>query len=203
MVMLAKYNPETKEVKESSVNSCLVMVCSVDGCAITTTEGLCKDRNDFHAIHKRIAAFHGSQCGFCTPGMAMAIYGCLKHHQQRHSTELPLPKPTAENLERALQGNICRCTGYRPLLDTCKSFASDVDLEDLGLNTCWTNKADAKEENLPLYDPQTDPQFPQFLTDELQSAHTHSNGNTNPIRESKPSLHYGLTTKKARMSAPG
>lgn len=102
VVMLARYNPETKEVKESSVNSCLVMLCSVDGCAITTTEGLCRDRNDFHAIHKRISAFHGSQCGFCTPGMAMAIYGCLKHdHQQQAARDgtKTLAQPSAQKLE--------------------------------------------------------------------------------------------------------
>lgn len=52
----------------------------------------------------------------------------------------------------------------------CKSFASDTGLEDLGLNTCWTHKADAKQANLPLYDPNNDPKFPQFLTDELELA---------------------------------
>jgi xanthine dehydrogenase iron-sulfur cluster and FAD-binding subunit A len=79
LVILSKYNPVTKEVKESSVNSCLVMLCSIDGCSVTTTEGLGNQRDGFHAIQKRLSAFHGSQCGFCTPGMTMAIYGRLKH----------------------------------------------------------------------------------------------------------------------------
>ncbi|XP_024376895.1 probable aldehyde oxidase 3 [Physcomitrium patens] len=174
VVMLARYNPVTKEVKESSVNSCLVLLCSIDGCAITTTEGLRGGGNNLHAIQKRISAFHGSQCGFCTPGMTMAIYGCLKHDQQQQRSLTPVgdrthSKPSCEKLERALQGNICRCTGYRPLLDVCKSFAWDVDLEDLGLNTCWADKSGAKEENLPPYEPNADPQFPKFLVDELEA----------------------------------
>ncbi|KAG0608809.1 hypothetical protein M758_8G134400 [Ceratodon purpureus] len=181
LVILAKYDPETREVKESSVNACLVLLCSVDGCAITTTEGLGNQRKGFHAIQKRLSAFHGSQCGYCTPGMTMAIYSCLKHEQQHQSKATAVGKnngnapssgPTCETMERAIQGNICRCTGYRPILDVCKSFASDVDLEDLGLNTCWTDKADAKQEYLPQYDPSGDPAFPQFLIRELEGRKT-------------------------------
>ena len=63
------------------------------------------------------------------------------------------PGTTCETMEKALQGNICRCTGYRPIFDVCKSFASDADLEDLGLNAYWAEKSHAKQENLPLYDP--------------------------------------------------
>ena len=182
MVMLAKYNPETGEVKESSVNSCLVMLCSIDGCAITTSEGLGNQRDGFHAIQKRLSAFHGSQCGFCTPGMTVAIYGQLKQKQQHTHQHIddgingagakPCSHPTSQQMERAIQGNICRCTGYRPILDVCKSFASDVDLEDLGLNTCWANKAEAKKEDLPVYDPKDDPTFPKFLVDELKARET-------------------------------
>ncbi|KAG0560330.1 hypothetical protein KC19_10G172500 [Ceratodon purpureus] len=197
LVMLAKYNPKTKEVKESSVNSCLVMLCSIDGCAITTTEGLGNQRDGFHAIQKRLSAFHGSQCGFCTPGMTMAIYGHLKHEQQHQQKETaengnctngavakPCSGPTSQEMERAIQGNICRCTGYRPILDVCKSFASDVDLEDLGLNTCWADKAEAKEEKLPLYDPKGDPTFPKFLIDELEARKgIQENGHARTLRE--------------------
>ncbi|KAG0601086.1 hypothetical protein M758_11G082900 [Ceratodon purpureus] len=179
LVMVARYNPDTKEVKESSVNSCLVLLCSIDGCAITTSEGLGNQRDGFHAIHKRLSAFHGSQCGYCTPGMTMAIYNCLRHNQQRHlnsafdgdeANSIKLHTgPTTVEMEKALQGNICRCTGYRSILDVCKSFASDVDLEDLGLNTCWTNKTEAKQGNLPHYDPASDPTFPKFLMQELEA----------------------------------
>lgn len=206
MVALTKYNPETKEVKVSTVNSCLVLLCSIDGCAITTTEGLGNQRDGLHAIHKRFSAFHATQCGFCTPGMTMAIYGCLKHDQEEQqknrtsskvdgssytdesTTKSHCTGPTAEKLERAIGGNICRCTGYRPILDVCKSFASDVDLEDLGLNTCWGNKSGAHPSKLPAYDPSADPEFPKFLIEELESRLQHKNSNEFEVESEGSSL---------------
>jgi len=67
----------------------------------------------------------------------------------------------------------------------CKSFASDVDLEDLGLNTCWTDKAQAKPESLPAYDPNTDPTYPQFLIDEIESREQVLGGIAGPDGEAK------------------
>lgn len=195
VVMLSSYNPETKEVKERTVNSCLVLLCSIDGCAITTTEGLGNQRDGLHSIHQRLSAFHASQCGFCTPGMTMAIYGCLKKEQQKTSTSTskhtipPTPdggcnnhhlasRPTSETLEKSVLGHICRCTGYRPILDTCKSFASDIDLEDLGLNSCWSGASQATQENLPVYDPNNDPKFPRFLMEELEARISQNRGDS-------------------------
>ena len=206
MVALTKYNPEAKEVKVSTVNSCLVLLCSIDGCAITTTEGLGNQRDGLHAIHKRFSAFHATQCGFCTPGMTMAIYGCLKHDQEEQQKNQTSPKvdgysftngattklhctgPTAEKLEQAIGGNICRCTGYRPILDVCKSFASDVDLEDLGLNTCWEKKSGADPSKLPAYDPSKDPEFPKFLIEELESGLQHKDSREFDVQSEGSSL---------------
>lgn len=61
-----------------------------------------------------IARYHGSQCGFCTPGMVVACHAALSKHEDKGST------PSAEQMEKALDGNLCRCTGYRPILDACK-----------------------------------------------------------------------------------
>lgn len=60
---------------------------------------------------ERIAAFHGSQCGFCTPGMVVACHAALSKSGGNAS---------AQDMEKALDGNLCRCTGYRPILDACK-----------------------------------------------------------------------------------
>ncbi|ESO84053.1 hypothetical protein LOTGIDRAFT_97578, partial [Lottia gigantea] len=96
-----------------SINSCLCPLYIVDGWVITTIEGLGNTDNVAHPIQTRIAEHNGSQCGYCTPGMVMNMYGLL--HQN--------PQPNKEFIENNFDGNICRCTGYRPILDAMKSFA--------------------------------------------------------------------------------
>ena len=75
-----------------------------------TVEGI-GNRTAPHAIQQRIAAAHGTQCGFCTPGIVMSMYALLRNH----------PQPTAEQVEDAFEGNLCRCTGYRPILAAFKA----------------------------------------------------------------------------------
>ncbi|VAI92984.1 unnamed protein product [Triticum turgidum subsp. durum] len=86
-----------------------------------------------------MSGFHASQCGFCTPGMCMSIFTSLANadKSKRPEPRKGFSKLTVSEAERAFSGNMCRCTGYRPIVDACKSFASDVDLEDLGLNIFW------------------------------------------------------------------
>ncbi|CAA6653769.1 unnamed protein product [Spirodela intermedia] len=131
VVLLSKYEPLSGEIEDLSVSSCLTLLCSVHLCSVTTTEGLgsSKGSGGFHPIHRRIAGFHASQCGFCTPGVCMSIFSALVN-----ADKAPL---TVAEAEKAVAGNLCRCTGYRPIVDVCKSFAGDVDLEDLGLNSFW------------------------------------------------------------------
>ena len=118
-MLLSKYDPVNDKVEDFTVCSCLTLLCSINGCSITTSECLGNSKDGFHSIHQRISGFHASQCGFCTPGMCMSLFGALV------------------NTEKAIEGNLCRCTGYRPIADACKSFACDVDLEDLGFNSFW------------------------------------------------------------------
>ncbi|GFP97194.1 indole-3-acetaldehyde oxidase [Phtheirospermum japonicum] len=149
VVFLSKTNPELKQTESYTVSSCLTLLCSVNGCSITTSEGLGNTKDGFHPIHQRFAGFHASQCGFCTPGMCMSLFSALASSEK---TNCPL---TVSEAERAIMGNICRCTGYRPIADACKSFAADVDLEDLGINSFW-RKGDMKETRagkLPVYNP--------------------------------------------------
>ncbi|XP_067671007.1 uncharacterized protein [Haliotis asinina] len=115
-----------------SINSCLCPLYSADGWQITTVEGIGSRKDGYHPIQDRIAKFNGSQCGYCTPGMVMNMYGLLHEN----------PTPTQQNVEDQFDGNICRCTGYRPILDAMKSFAADskipqcIDIEDLNKNLC-------------------------------------------------------------------
>lgn len=84
----------------------------MDGLAVTTVEGIGSTATKLHPVQERIAKSHGSQCGFCTPGIVMSMYTLLRN----------TPKPTAHEVEDAFQGNLCRCTGYRPILDAFKTF---------------------------------------------------------------------------------
>lgn len=133
-VSVTYLSPDSPRLKTHSVQSCVTPLYCVDGWQITTVEGIGSQRDGFHPIQERIAKFNGTQCGYCTPGMVMNMYGLL--HQK--------PSITAQDIEDNFDGNICRCTGYRPVLDAMKSFAEDasipksqaVDIEDLNKKLC-------------------------------------------------------------------
>lgn len=114
-VMLSVADEKTGTVTHKSVNACLFPALAADGHQVVTVEGVGNRGSGLHAIQDRIASMHGSQCGFCTPGIVMALYSHLRN----------TPEPTAKGIEEALDGNLCRCTGYRPILDAAKTFAVD------------------------------------------------------------------------------
>uniref|UniRef100_A0A3Q3WWB9 Uncharacterized protein n=1 Tax=Mola mola TaxID=94237 RepID=A0A3Q3WWB9_MOLML len=113
-VMVSRYQPATKTITHYSANACLLPLCQLHGAAITTVEGIGSTKTRIHPVQERIAKAHGSQCGFCTPGMVMSMYALLRNK----------PQPTLEDITQALAGNLCRCTGYRPIVDGCRTFSS-------------------------------------------------------------------------------
>ncbi|XP_028801323.1 indole-3-acetaldehyde oxidase [Neltuma alba] len=168
LVLISKYNHVLDQVEDFTASSCLTLLCSIHGCSITTSEGLGNSKDGFHPIHERIAGFHATQCGFCTPGMCVSLFGALINADKTNRPEPPsgFSKATAAEAERAISGNLCRCTGYRPLSDACKSFGADVDMEDLGLNSFWKKEEsdDVKISRLPKYDHHhKKSKFPEFL----------------------------------------
>jgi aerobic carbon-monoxide dehydrogenase small subunit len=88
-----------------SVKSCTVLAAQADGRAVTTVEGLGTD-GELHPVQRAFRAQHGLQCGFCTPGMIMAMVSLLSEN----------PKPTRDQVRQALEGNLCRCTGYHNIV---------------------------------------------------------------------------------------
>ncbi|EWC48718.1 xanthine dehydrogenase [Drechslerella stenobrocha 248] len=113
-VVVSQYNPTTKKIYHASVNACLAPVVSVDGKHVITVEGIGNSKNP-HPVQERIAKWHGSQCGFCTPGIVMSLYALLRN----------TPEPSHHDVEEAFDGNLCRCTGYRPILDAAQTFSVD------------------------------------------------------------------------------
>ncbi|XP_069471536.1 aldehyde oxidase [Ambystoma mexicanum] len=169
-VMVSTFNPVTKKILHYTANACLLPICSLYGAAVTTVEGIGSTATRLHPVQERIAKAHGSQCGFCTPGMVMSIYTLLRNH----------PEPTMEQITEALDGNLCRCTGYRPIIDGCKTFCNKSDCcqvsqkEDCCLNKRAEDPSSPEkdihistslfkaEEFLPL-DPTQEPIFPPEL----------------------------------------
>ena len=95
----------TIHLNGESVKSCTVLAVQADGQDILTIEGLAKD-GKLHPIQEGFWEKHGLQCGFCTPGMIMTAYQFLQRH----------PKPTEGEIRHALEGNLCRCTGYHNIV---------------------------------------------------------------------------------------
>jgi carbon-monoxide dehydrogenase small subunit len=84
------------------VKSCSMLALQAEGCHVTTIEGLAAADGERHALQQAFIDCHGLQCGFCTPGMIMAAAALLQD----------TPKPSRAQIEHALEGNLCRCTGY-------------------------------------------------------------------------------------------
>ena len=88
-----------------TVNTCIRLVASCDATHVVTIEHLAR-RGELHPVQQALVEHHGSQCGFCTPGIVMSLYALWMAN----------PKPSARQIETALQGNLCRCTGYAPIV---------------------------------------------------------------------------------------
>ena len=131
-VVISQYNPTRRKIYHASANACLAPLVSVDGKHVVTVEGIGDVKNP-HPAQERIAMGNGSQCGFCTPGIVMSLYALLRNHES----------PTEHEVEEAFDGNLCRCTGYRPILDAAQSFSNEKacskSTENGGSGCCMEN----------------------------------------------------------------
>ena len=93
------------ELDGKAVKSCTVLAVQADGAEVRTIEGLA-DGDSYHPVQQGCWEMHGLQCGFCTPGMIMSTVGLLKRN----------PNPSEEEIRHALEGNLCRCTGYQNIV---------------------------------------------------------------------------------------
>ncbi len=100
-----------EELRLSAVNSCIQFLPSLDGKALFTVEDLAPTADTLHPIQQALVDRHGSQCGFCTPGFAMSLFALYENQPDC---------PEREEIDHTLSGNLCRCTGYRPIVDATK-----------------------------------------------------------------------------------
>jgi xanthine dehydrogenase small subunit len=110
-----------------TVNACIQFLPTLDGKALFTVEDLkLMSAEKLHPVQEAMVECHGSQCGFCTPGFVMSLWSAYEHHQACAS------QPTRQQLADELSGNLCRCTGYRPILDAGQRM---FDLPKVALDT--------------------------------------------------------------------
>lgn len=95
----------------ASVNACIQFLPTLDGKALFTVEDLRSPQGALHPVQQAMVECHGSQCGFCTPGFVMSMWSVYQQHQPCGT------RPTRQQMADELSGNLCRCTGYRPILD--------------------------------------------------------------------------------------
>ncbi len=115
-VVLAE--PEGGALRYRAVNSCIRLAHSVDAMALWTVEDLAAANGSLHPAQEAMVQCHGSQCGFCTPGFVMSMFGMYQNHVAQGRTI------TRALAQEELSGNLCRCTGYRPILDAAQQMAS-------------------------------------------------------------------------------
>lgn len=99
-----------------AVNACIRFLPTLDGCALFTVEDLRAASGALHPVQQALVDCHGSQCGFCTPGFAMSMWALYENHPAGAGL------PTREEIATALSGNLCRCTGYRPIVDAAQQM---------------------------------------------------------------------------------
>jgi xanthine dehydrogenase small subunit len=109
--------PEGAGLRYRAINSCIRLAHSVDGLALWTVEDLAQADGTLHPAQESMVQCHGSQCGFCTPGFVMSLFGMYQNHV-RAGREI-----TRERAQADLSGNLCRCTGYRPILEAAQRMA--------------------------------------------------------------------------------
>jgi xanthine dehydrogenase small subunit len=153
-----------------TVNACLQFVPTLDGKALFTVEHLRQPDGTLHPVQEAMVACHGSQCGFCTPGFVMSLWALYLEHARQGS------RPTSAQSRTALTGNLCRCTGYRPILEAGEKM---FDLPTVAFDSealCETLKSLRRNEALVYaYEGQRfyAPQSLAELT-RLRAAHPHA-----------------------------
>ena len=117
-IVLGEVNNDGSALHYRTVNSCITLMSAVHGKQLITVEHLA-DEGTLHPVQQALLDYHGSQCGFCTPGFVMSMFA-LYHNATA---------PTRDDVLHALSGNLCRCTGYRPIIEaalaSCQGEAAD------------------------------------------------------------------------------
>ena len=103
---------ENKKIKYKAINSCISFTPTLHGKQLIVVENLVSQDGSYHPVQEAMAKYHASQCGFCTPGFVMSIFAMSKNKKNNNT----------DDIKDAISGNLCRCTGYRPIIDAAKNI---------------------------------------------------------------------------------
>jgi xanthine dehydrogenase small subunit len=117
VVLVGELNAQGTGVDYVPVNSCIQLLPTLDGKALKTVESLTHADGRMHPVQEAMVACHGSQCGFCTPGIVMSLVHMVQKNQS----------PSRIEITDALSGNLCRCTGYKPIIDAAQLACQSKD----------------------------------------------------------------------------
>ncbi len=124
VVLVGELNDSASAIDYLPVNSCLQLLPTLHGKSVKTVESLQRADGSLHPVQAAMVSSHGSQCGYCTPGIVMSLTGLLQ----------TTPSPTRDQVCDALSGNLCRCTGYKPIIDATlqagQAPASQLKIDD-------------------------------------------------------------------------
>ena len=128
------------ELTLRAVNSCIQFLPTLDGKQLITVESLSEPAGPLHPVQRAMVECHGSQCGFCTPGFIMSLFALYKSMQD----------PTRRDIDETLAGNLCRCTGYRPIIDAAQSMYDYQEQGSSWLTRPYQSEGHKTEEELRL-----------------------------------------------------
>ncbi len=163
---------ENRTFSYKAIDSCIRFVYQLDGCNIVTVEGLAENKiqgGKLNCVQQAMVDCHGSQCGFCTPGFVMAMTGILED----------VPQPNENDWRRGLTGNLCRCTGYSPIIEAglkCDAKSSPSMNECFDPATMLEAIGDSSNEEIKvvsdsqtIYSPTTVDQAVDFIAQNLEA----------------------------------
>ena len=123
VVMVGELNAAGTGVDYVATNACIQLLPSLDGKSVKTVESLKKADGTLHPVQDEMVKCHGSQCGFCTPGIVMSLVNLVQ----------VLPQPSRQQITDSLSGNLCRCTGYKPIIESAAKACerqSELKIDD-------------------------------------------------------------------------
>ncbi len=135
-VVIAEVDRSGERLQVRAINSCIQFLPTLDGKELITVESLRREDGSLHPVQQAMVDCHGSQCGFCTPGFIMSLFALYKNNAA----------PSRREIDDTLAGNLCRCTGYRPIIEAAEKMYGYRTLKDNWLEEPYAAKCGTQEE---------------------------------------------------------